>query len=204
MSRMCRRRMIYLRWPSFMQKPPVRLFPRWKLRSVLSPVHQRRLITPLQQLSHGRSMRGRQHERPHRNLRIPTRRCPECIPLIAQHRRRKIPFRALSLPHNSHRSKQESWQVRPRSNPKARYGDDRHKAFLPLRRHAIGGFAGTAVQEILSPRRQVLQINSKLLAFLIQMTPLKAQCPRRLRYMSIILFEFSQYGIPFESQHSLR
>jgi len=109
MSRMCRRRMIYLRWTSLMQKPPVRFLPRWKLRSVLSPVHQRRLITPLQQLSHGRSMRGRQHERPHRNLRIPTRRRPECIPLIAQHRRRKIPFRALSLPHNSHRSKQESW-----------------------------------------------------------------------------------------------
>ena len=67
-----------------------------------------------------------------------------------------------------------------------------------------GDPSGTAVQEILSPGRQVLQINSKLLAFLIQMTPLKAQCLRGLRDMSIILFEFSQYGIPFESQHSLR
>jgi hypothetical protein len=187
-----------------MQKPPVRFLPRGKLRFILGPVNERSLIAPFQQLPHRGPMRGRHHERPHLNLRIPTSRRPERIPLIAQHGRRKIPFRALGLSHNSQRSKQESRQVRPRSNPQARDGDDGHKLFFCLDGNTRSGDPpGTAVQEILSPGRQILQINSKLLAFLIQMTSLKAECLRGLRYMSVILFEFSPHGLSLESKHPL-
>ena len=117
----------------------------------------------------------------------------------------EISIRALGLPHNSQRSKQESRQVRPRSNPKARDGDDWHKLFFCLDGNTRSGDPpGTAVQEILSPGRQILQIDSKLLAFLIQMAALKAQCLRGLRDMSVVLLEFSQHRLPLESKHALR
>jgi hypothetical protein len=105
----------------------MRLLPRRHVDARLCPVDQGSLVTPLQQASHRRPVRLRQHERSHRAFRQPTGRGPKRTPAIPQETDREVTLGLLRLPNNVQRLHEERGQIPPRPNAKARDGDNWHQ-----------------------------------------------------------------------------
>lgn len=118
--------MVNLRASPFHLQPSMCFWPVGLLGTLLLPVDQSGFVTPLQQFSHGRPMRSRQHEGLHRRHRCPHSASPEGTVCLAKQGNCQDTLGFLSLMRRAQRVEEKGWKIPQRSHTQASNRNNGH------------------------------------------------------------------------------